>query len=104
VIDAGAKLGGYCSECMRTFATGPASRQLARAYEVCLDAQLRALEAARAGAPLRTVHELTQEIIVDEVGVYLAGRGGVRIEDRVIVTGDAPEALTPFPKELVTLD
>jgi Xaa-Pro aminopeptidase len=36
-------------------------------------------------------------------GVYLAGEGGVRIEDLVIVTEDGPEVLTGFTKDLVTL-
>ena len=34
-----------------------------------------------------------------EPGVYLEGRGGVRIEDTLVVTDGAPEVLTRFPKE-----
>jgi Xaa-Pro dipeptidase len=38
-----------------------------------------------------------------EPGVYLAGRGGVRIEDTLVVTGDEPELLTMTTKELVVV-
>jgi Xaa-Pro aminopeptidase len=49
VVDAGAMVDGYCADCTRTFATGPLAEELQRAYDVCLEAQLRGLEAARAG-------------------------------------------------------
>jgi Xaa-Pro aminopeptidase len=49
VVDAGAMVDGYCADCTRTFATGPLADELQRAYDVCLEAQLRGLEAARAG-------------------------------------------------------
>jgi Xaa-Pro aminopeptidase len=39
-----------------------------------------------------------------EPGVYLPGRGGVRIEDTLIVDAAGPELLTRFPKELAILD
>jgi Xaa-Pro dipeptidase len=38
-----------------------------------------------------------------EPGIYLPGRGGVRIEDDVLVAGDGAETLTTFTRELVTL-
>ena len=38
-----------------------------------------------------------------EPGVYLPDRGGVRIEDTLVVGDKDPELLTRFPKELATL-
>ena len=38
-----------------------------------------------------------------EPGVYLAGRGGVRIEDTLVVRADGPELLTLTGKDLVAL-
>lgn len=38
-----------------------------------------------------------------EPGVYLAGKGGVRIEDTLVVRADAPELLTLTTKELVVV-
>ena len=43
-------------------------------------------------------------VVTVEPGVYLAGRGGVRIEDLVIVTPTGAEVLTPFTKDLLILD
>jgi Xaa-Pro aminopeptidase len=144
IVDASAAIDGYCSDCTRTFATGPLPDDLARAYEVCLAGQLAGLEAVRAGAAARDadaaardriaadglgeafghglghgvgllVHEApvlrpessdvleAGNVVTVEPGVYLSGRGGIRIEDLVVVTEDGPEVLTPFTKELVTV-
>jgi Xaa-Pro aminopeptidase len=50
VVDAGCVIDGYCSDCTRTFATGPLPARLAEAYEVCLSAQEEALAAVQADA------------------------------------------------------
>jgi Xaa-Pro aminopeptidase len=145
VIDAGALLDGYCSDCTRTFATGPLPDRLREAYAVCLEGQLTGLEGVRAGtsgvdadAAARRViddagfgegfghglghgvglevHEAprlsktsedtltVKNVVTVEPGIYLAGEGGIRIEDLVIVTDDGPEILTSCTKELVTVD
>ena len=39
-------------------------------------------------------------IVTDEPGIYVAGRGGVRIEDTVLVTKGKAEPLTKFVKEI----
>ncbi|WP_131740159.1 M24 family metallopeptidase [Actinomadura roseirufa] len=41
--------------------------------------------------------------ITAEPGVYLAGRGGVRIEDTLVVRADGPELLTTTTKDLLVL-
>jgi Xaa-Pro aminopeptidase len=143
VVDTGALLDDYRSDCTRTFATGPLPERLASAYELCREVQADALERVRLDANTRAVdaiarteieaaevapilhglghglglevHELpilsqaydadleVGNVVTVEPGVYLAGEGGVRIEDLVIVTKDGPEVLTGFTKDLVTL-
>ena len=51
IVDAGAVLDGYCSDCTRTFAAGSLEGDLREAYDLCLRAQLAGLEAVRPGVP-----------------------------------------------------
>ncbi len=47
IVDAGATLDGYCSDCTRTFAAGELQGELREAYFACLRAQLAGLHAVR---------------------------------------------------------
>jgi Xaa-Pro aminopeptidase len=143
VVDAGAQVAGYCSDCTRTFATGPLPDELQDAYALCRSAQESALAGVRAGAvgseldgiartqieesglapvlhglghgvglevheqpvlrPTSTDRLAAGNVVTVEPGVYLAGRGGVRIEDLVVVGETGPEVLSAFTKDLLTL-
>jgi Xaa-Pro dipeptidase len=39
-----------------------------------------------------------------EPGIYLPGKGGVRIEDDVVVTGTGLESLTDYPRQVLSVD
>jgi len=144
VADWGARLEGYCSDCTRTMATGELPKELRRAFDVCLEAQLAAVEAIQPGmtgheadAIARriiakagfgeefghglghgvgvAVHEAPRlaaeskdvlepgNVVTIEPGIYLAGLGGVRIEDLAVVRDDGVELLTAFPKEFASV-
>ncbi|MDP8943689.1 MAG: Xaa-Pro peptidase family protein [Actinomycetota bacterium] len=65
VVDMGAVVDGYCSDCTRTFATGPLPDEAVEVYELVLRAQQAALEAVRAGAGARAVDAIAREMIAD---------------------------------------
>ena len=62
-IDAGCRVDGYASDCTRTFATGELPDELARAYEVCLEAQLAGLEAIGPGVSGRDGDAGSRDVI-----------------------------------------
>jgi Xaa-Pro aminopeptidase len=63
VVDAGGMIGGYCSDCTRTFAAGPIARRLLHAYSVCHEAQLAALAAIRPGTSGVDADRAAREVI-----------------------------------------
>jgi len=67
VIDWGAQLGGYASDCTRTFATGELDPRDREIYELVLRAQQAALTAIRPGPTGREVDAVARAII-DEGG------------------------------------
>jgi Xaa-Pro aminopeptidase len=63
VIDMGAIVDGYCSDCTRTLATGSLDDGALGVYELVLRAQVEALAATKAGAATREVDAVAREII-----------------------------------------
>jgi Xaa-Pro aminopeptidase len=63
VIDWGAELDGYCSDCTRTFSVGEPSAEARRVYELVHEAQLAGLHAVRAGAGGREVDGVARGVI-----------------------------------------
>ena len=145
VVDWGAMLDGYASDCTRTYGTGgavdPRDREV---YELVLRAQEEALAAVRPGPTGREVDAVARAIIdaaghaehfghglghgvglevheaprlsrlgdarleagnvvTVEPGVYIPGRGGVRIEDLVLVTEIGRDVLSSTTKALTTV-
>jgi Xaa-Pro aminopeptidase len=65
LIDAGAKLDGYCSDCTRTFAVGEISDSLRELYDVCRRGQQAGVDAVRAGATGRDADAAARAVITD---------------------------------------
>jgi Xaa-Pro aminopeptidase len=63
VVDAGAMLDGYASDCTRTFATGSLPEELAHAYDVVLGAQLEGLDAVETGTSGRAADAAARTVI-----------------------------------------
>lgn len=63
VVDWGAQLGGYASDCTRTFATGELDPQDRAVYDVVLRAQEEALAAVRPGPTGREVDAVARAVI-----------------------------------------
>lgn len=142
VIDAGARVQGYCADMTRTFvvAADPLDWQV-NVFEATFEAQRVSRQACRSDADCRDVWRVADEVIQGagfagrfthglghgvgldiheapmlgprstsrlrgamavtvEPGVYLPGRGGVRIEDTLAVTASGPMVLTEAPRDL----
>jgi Xaa-Pro aminopeptidase len=63
VIDWGAELDGYCSDCTRTLATGDPGEPAREAYELVRQAQLVGVEAVRAGVSGRDTDAAARAVI-----------------------------------------
>ena len=65
VIDWGAEVDGYCSDCTRTIAAGEPSDEARAIYELVLAAQVAGVEAIHAGAGGREVDAAARKLIDD---------------------------------------
>jgi Xaa-Pro aminopeptidase len=63
VVDMGAVVDGYCSDCTRTFATGSVADEALEVYELVRAAQAEARDAVRSGAVCREVDAVARDPI-----------------------------------------
>ncbi len=63
VIDWGAEVDGYCSDCTRTVATGEPGGEAREVYQLVLEAQRTGVEAVKAGADGRAVDAAARDVI-----------------------------------------
>lgn len=54
-------------------------------------------------SPVNTRPLAAGNVFTVEPGIYLPGRGGVRIEDNVVVTADGCRTMTSFSRDLITV-
>ena len=69
VVDLGARLDGYCSDCTRTFATGPLPDRQMEAYEGVHVAQRLALDEVRAGTSCKEIDADAREVVESRLGI-----------------------------------
>lgn len=98
VVDMGAVIDGYASDCTRTLATGVIPDALTHAYRVCLKAQRAALAACRAGIGSSDLDAVARAVIVQAgLGEWFGhglGHGvGLDIHERPWVRQEGGEVL-----------
>jgi Xaa-Pro aminopeptidase len=65
LVDSGARLDDYCSDCTRTFAVGVVSDSLREIYEVTWEAQQAGLDSVRAGVTGQEADAAARAVITD---------------------------------------
>ncbi|HEX6666357.1 MAG TPA: Xaa-Pro peptidase family protein [Solirubrobacterales bacterium] len=98
VVDAGALVEGYHSECTRTFATGEVSEEVREHYALIRGAQDAALAAIRPGALVRDVDEAARAVVrdaglIDRYGAGLGHGVGLAIHEAPRVWPQGADAL-----------
>jgi Xaa-Pro aminopeptidase len=100
LIDMGAIVDGYCSDCTRTVATGELDGDVREVYEVVRSAQAKALEAIRAGLAGPEADALARDAIVaagygDEFGHGLGHGVGIDIHEAPRLSKRSEDTLEP---------
>jgi Xaa-Pro aminopeptidase len=86
VVDWGAELDGYCSDCTRTFATGDLAEQEEITYDVVLEAQLAGLRSVAPGVSGRDADTAARTVIdaaghADHFGHGLGHGVGIEVHE-----------------------
>ncbi|HWE31830.1 MAG TPA: Xaa-Pro peptidase family protein [Solirubrobacteraceae bacterium] len=100
VIDWGAELDGYCSDCTRTVAAGEPSAEAREIYELVLQAQLAGVNAVKAGADGRDVDGIARAVIDegghgDEFGHGLGHGVGLAVHEAPRLSQRSDDVLAP---------
>ncbi|MGI9110641.1 MAG: M24 family metallopeptidase [Gaiellaceae bacterium] len=100
IVDAGCRIDGYASDCTRTFATGELPDELARAYAVCLEAQLAGLEAMGPGVSGREADAGARDVIAaagwgEEFGHGLGHGIGLEVHEAPAARAESTDTLEP---------
>jgi Xaa-Pro aminopeptidase len=98
IVDAGCRVDGYASDCTRTFATGELDDELARMYEVCLEAQLAGLAAMGPGVSGRDADAAARAVISaagwgEEFGHGLGHGIGLEVHEAPAARPESTETL-----------
>jgi Xaa-Pro aminopeptidase len=100
-VDWGARLDGYCSDCTRTLATGTGlPKELRRAYDVCLEAQLAAVAGIKPGMTGQEADAIARRMIEkagfgEEFGHGLGHGVGVDIHEAPRLASESADVLVP---------
>jgi Xaa-Pro aminopeptidase len=98
VVDWGARIEGYCSDCTRTLATGHLPKEVRRAYDVCLEAQLAAVEGIRPGMSGVEADRLARDVIeaagfAEAFGHGLGHGVGLAVHEAPRLSTESPDTL-----------
>jgi Xaa-Pro aminopeptidase len=100
LIDMGAIVDGYCSDCTRTVATGELDDETREAYELVLSAQRKGLDAVCAGVGGREADSAAREAIAaaghgDHFGHGLGHGVGLEVHEAPRISRKSEETLEP---------
>jgi Xaa-Pro aminopeptidase len=100
LVDAGARLDHYCSDCTRTFAVGDVSDSLREIYDVTKEAQQAGLDAVRAGTTGREADAAARAVIADAGYAENFGHGlghglGLMVHEAPTLRPESKDTLEP---------
>ena len=98
IVDAGAIVDGYCSDCTRTFAVGEVSDSLREVYEIVRRGQQAGLDAVSAGVPGRDVDAEARAVIADagygeNIGHGLGHGVGLLVHEAPVLRPESEDVL-----------
>jgi Xaa-Pro aminopeptidase len=100
VVDWGAVLDGYCSDCTRTFASGELDEQARIVYDLVLEAQRAGLEQVRPGVAGRDADAGARRVIdaaghADHFGHSLGHGVGLEVHEKPTLSSRSQDVLAP---------